>query len=117
MKMKMKMSKSVADVEMTKLNHKAVWSDYPVGTAVEVVTGFCDCMFFRNERGIVIKNESRYLTIEVKFDEPRHFVDGTVQPSWNFNPDDLVPLINGRKKYKLSKRKRNKVTKRTEYTV
>lgn len=50
--------------------HRAA-ADFPVGTRVRVVCRGQDFMFFRGtETGKVVRNGDRYLSIEVRFDEP-----------------------------------------------
>lgn len=70
-----------------KTNH--VFSDFKIGTYVEVVTPSQDFHFFYNEKGKVIINSHKYLGIIVEFDKPREFEDGTIQTKFNFNPEDL----------------------------
>lgn len=66
------------------------YSDFPVGTKVQIVTPYQDSSFFYGETGHVIRNEGGYLGIIVEFDRPRRFTDGSVQESFNFEPGDLI---------------------------
>ena len=62
---------------------------FPIGIKVKVITPCEDFQFFYGETGAVLKNTGKYLGIQVKFDKPREFKDGTVQYSWNFGPKSL----------------------------
>ena len=67
------------------------YDTFPVGTRVRVITPCQDFNFFFNEpRGVVVKNEGRYLGISVKWDNPRHFESGYVEEAFNFEPQDLI---------------------------
>jgi len=88
------MAKSLYDANM-EAREKYKTSDntfemFPVGTKVKVICLAQDMNFFRGETGVVIENKGSYLGIIVKFDEPRHFKDGSVQKDFNFAPDDLI---------------------------
>lgn len=63
---------------------------FPVGTTVKVICLCQDFNFFRGELGIVTNNSGKYLGINVKFDEPRNFEDGSIQTEFNFKPEDLI---------------------------
>lgn len=71
--------------------------EFPVGT--RVVTKKCGTDFrsFRaGHTGTVVKNEMRYLSVVVAFDNPiHHFIDD--EPSgllrWNFHPENLMRLV------------------------
>lgn len=65
---------------------------FPVGTRVRITCKWQDFNAFFGETGKVVRNAHRYLHIIVRFDEPRHFVDGTVQYEFGFEPDDLEIL-------------------------
>ena len=54
-----------------------------------------DHYFFYEEEGAVESVDIHYLGIMVRFDEPRHFVGGMVQETFNFNPSDLLILDDG----------------------
>jgi hypothetical protein len=84
------------DVSPFPKNHESGFgfSDFPVGQRVSIVSNCVDMSFFKpGTRGKVIKNTGDYLGIRVKFDEPRVFTDGYVQSDFNFNPNDLEPLV------------------------
>jgi len=66
------------------------FEDFPVGTHVKIICACQDFHFFYGETGKVIKNEGKYLSIIVEYDEPRHYEDGTIEKTFNFNPNDLV---------------------------
>jgi hypothetical protein len=87
------MSKSLADVRdeaQKKYNTSGNTHDmFPIGTKVKIITPCQDFNFFYGETGVVTKNTGDYLGIRVTFDEPRHFKDGSIQESFNFDPDDL----------------------------
>lgn len=69
---------------------------FPVGSRVQIICVACDHHFFDgSEEGKVIRNENRYLSIIVEFDEPRHFEGGGIQKEFGFNPDDLILLEDG----------------------
>lgn len=65
------------------------FDDLPIGTRVKVVADMVDMYFFYGETGIVEKNTGNYLGVIVRFDEPRHFTDGYIQETFNFNPKNL----------------------------
>lgn len=66
---------------------------FPIGTKVQVITLGQDHYFFSGkETGIVIKNSGEYLGIIIQFDKARHFEDGYIQTSFNFEPEDLIVL-------------------------
>lgn len=57
---------------MNPQSHHRRFSDFPVGTRVRVVAHHQDFQFFRgDETGEVVENGRRYLSITVRFDEPR----------------------------------------------
>lgn len=68
------------------------YDDFPVGTRVKIICSGQDFYFFWGETGQVVSNSHKYLGIQVKFDEPRHFKDGFIQGSFGFEPDDLAIL-------------------------
>jgi hypothetical protein len=70
--------------------YKNTFADFPIGSRVKVICACQDFNFFWGETGVVIANSGQYLGINVKFDDARHFEDGSVQESFNFAPDDLV---------------------------
>lgn len=84
------MSKTVADVRKDMVaKYKTAeqqYSDFPVGTAVQVIVPCEDFVFFNNETGVVIRNSGNYLGIIVKFDKKNE------RPDWNFMPEDLLIL-------------------------
>ena len=86
--------KSMADLkkEMIKKYGTSgnIYSNFPIGTKVKVITPCQDFHFFYGETGKVIKNTGGYLSIIVEFDIPRKFEDGMVQETFNFNPEDLL---------------------------
>ena len=65
------------------------YDDFPVGTRVKIITPCQDFHFFYGEEGIVVDNKKEYLGIEVRYDKPRHYEDGTIETGFNFNPKDL----------------------------
>lgn len=65
------------------------FAEFPVGTRVKIKSHWVDFYPFYGETGKVIRNSGRYLSIWVKFDEPRYFEGGHVQKDWGFNPKDL----------------------------
>jgi len=72
---------------------KNTFDMFPVGTKVQVITLGQDHNFFSGkETGVVIKNSKKYLSIIVKFDEPRHFETGYIQTEFGFDPEDLIVL-------------------------
>lgn len=73
-----------------KTNYK--FNDFPVETKVKIISKVVDFYFWYGETGEVIKNDGDYLGIEVQLDSPRHFEDGYIQTSFNFNPDNLCPI-------------------------
>ena len=68
---------------------KLSFADISAGDKVKIVAECVDFNFFYGETGVVIRNPHTYLGINVKFDKPRHFRDGTIQTDFNFNPTDL----------------------------
>ena len=93
------MSKSVWEIneERKKAFHTKdnTFDMFPVGSKVKIICICQDFNFFDgNETGEVIKNDKEYLSIIVKFDEPRHFKDGSVQKDFGFNPEDLSNKLN-----------------------
>lgn len=74
-----------------KSNYK--FNDFPVGRKVMIISKMVDFHFFYNETGAVIKNSGNYLGIAVKFDKPRHYADGYIMKEFNFNPNNLKPLL------------------------
>lgn len=90
------MAKSVYDLDIEKKNKYKTrdnkFSDFPVGTRVQIICLGQDFYFFYDETGTVTKNSGRYLGIEVTFDKPRHFEDGYIQKSFNFEPEDLIVI-------------------------
>lgn len=80
------------------------WDDFPVGTRVKIICDYQDFSFWYGETGVVTENKGYgkgvtdkgfgvcYLGINVKFDKPRHFIDGYIETDFNFNPTDLEPL-------------------------
>lgn len=89
-------SKSVWDlVQEAKDQYKTrknTFDMFPIGTRVKVITPCQDFNFFWGETGKVISNGKKYLTIQVEWDDPRHFTDGYIETGWGFNPDDLIVL-------------------------
>lgn len=91
------MSKSISQLNDERRNKKAKHSDFPVGTAVKIVTVCRDFHFWYGETGIVTENKGggSYLGIRVKLDEPRvyegnEFTSGEwTLETFNFNPEDL----------------------------
>ena len=69
---------------------KNTYDMFPVGSRVQVICQCQDFYFFYDETGKVTKNSGKYLGINVQFDEPRHFQDGSIQTDFNFAPDDLL---------------------------
>jgi hypothetical protein len=65
------------------------YEDFPIGTPVKIICLSQDHHFFFGEIGKVIHNSGEYLGISVKYDEPRHYVGGEIEYSFNFNPSDL----------------------------
>lgn len=65
---------------------------FKVGSKVKIITLVQDFNFFNGETGIVISNTGGYLGITVEYDEPRYYKNGTIEKSWNFNPDDLIRI-------------------------
>jgi ribosomal protein L21E len=66
------------------------YEDFPLGSHVKIICLSQDHHFFFGETGTVIKNEGTYLSIIVEYDEPRHYKDGTIEKTFNFQPADLV---------------------------
>lgn len=66
------------------------FSDFPIGTAVQVITPCSDFFFFRQtEKGRVIENHGSYSGIIVKFDEPLEIEGGTQKVRHGFKPTEL----------------------------
>jgi hypothetical protein len=90
------MSRSLYEVDRDKKKqYKTLQNTYdmfPVGSHVQVICMCQDFHFFYDETGVVTENKGRYLSINVKFDETRHFKDGSVQTDFNFNPEDLIRI-------------------------
>ena len=88
------MNKSIYDTNQeAKVKFKTLDNTYemfPVGTKVKIICVCQDFNFFFGETGIVTKNTGEYLGINVKFDEPRHFENGSIQTDFNFKPEDLI---------------------------
>jgi hypothetical protein len=62
------------------------YSDFPLGSRVEVIVGTRDFSFFHNEQGTIVENNGGYLGLIVQFDNKhggRRF---------NFHPQDLILL-------------------------
>jgi hypothetical protein len=82
--------KSIADVRKENVaKHKTgkqKYSDFPIGTRVEVIVPCEDMTFFWNEQGQVIRNSGNYLGIIVKFDKKYNRQD------FGFMPEDLLIL-------------------------
>jgi len=81
------------------------WDLFPVGQRVRVIRSGVDFVFFRgDETGTVIRNGHRYLSIIVEFDVPfRYLDDRRPEGYWDrtehgFNPDDLLPIPDRRRK-------------------
>ena len=105
--LKEKRNKSVADVnDEAMVKHKTSKNKhrhFPIGTRVMVVCHCQDFYFFRgNELGTVIRNGGNYLSIIVEFDKPRHFENGHIQKSFNFEPQDLLKLPKRKSKMKVN---------------
>lgn len=87
------MSRSIWDVrqEQVKLygTETNTHGDFPIDTSVKIICVSQDHHFFYGETGKVVKNTGGYLGIKVEYDEPRHYKDGTIETSFNFNPQDL----------------------------
>jgi len=83
--------KTIAELRKEKESN-CTFSDFPIGTKVQVVTPCEDMFFFYDETGVVTKNTGGYLGINVKFDEPRNFKGGYIQYDFNFNPKSLLPI-------------------------
>ncbi|HNR64676.1 MAG TPA: hypothetical protein PKJ95_00110 [Atribacterota bacterium] len=58
------------------------FSDFPVGTAVQVIVPCADFRFFDFQTGVVIENSGKYLGIRVKFDDKD-------EDAWGFDPKQL----------------------------
>lgn len=94
------MSRSIADLNEERRNKNAKHSDFPVGTAVKIVTVCRDFHFWYGETGIVTENKGggSYLGITVKLDEPRvydgnEFTGGDwTLTEFHFQPEDLRVL-------------------------
>lgn len=87
------MNEANKDKYDTRLN---TYRMFPVGTRVKAICVGQDHHFFSPERenlaGTVVRNDYRYLSIIVKWDEPRHYEGGHIQKEFNFEPDDLIRL-------------------------
>ena len=85
------LTKDMVETYGTKNN---TYEDFPIGSHVKIITTCQDFTFFYGETGKVIDNKGMgsYLGIIVEYDKPRHYEDGSVQTSFNFNPKDLVIL-------------------------
>lgn len=70
-------------------NDLPAFKDYGVGDRVKVITPFQDFYLFYEETGVISNIKNRPLGINVKFDVPREFTDGSIQRDFNFNPEDL----------------------------
>jgi hypothetical protein len=75
------------------------WDLFPIGQRVRIIRASVDFEFFRgDETGTVVRNEHRYLSIIVRYDQPRRYQDETkvkgFREKWEhgFNPDDLLPI-------------------------
>jgi hypothetical protein len=91
----------------TKSKH-TLFSDFPVGTRVKIVTDVVDFHFWYGDTGIVVENHGRYLGIIVKLDRSRHYEDGRTLETFNFNPDNLVILSKPKEsKFNIFKTVRN----------
>jgi hypothetical protein len=90
------MSRSLYEADQDKKKqHKTLNNTYdmfPVGSHVQIVCMCQDFNFFWDETGVVTKNSGKYLGINVKFDEPRHFKGGSIQTDFNFEPADLMRI-------------------------
>jgi len=94
------MSKTLKELREEKIAQydtmKNKYSDFPVGTKVQIITPMCDFHCFYDETGVVVANKERYLGrylgIEVRLDTPRHYNDGTMHISFNFEPEDLYVI-------------------------
>lgn len=64
--------------------------DFSVGVQVKVITPCEDHNFFYGETGKVVHSLEG---IEVEFDVPRKFQDGTIQKSFYFVPRDLITVF------------------------
>jgi hypothetical protein len=69
-----------------------ITSEFTIGTKVKVITPCQDFHFFYGETGEVVENKNCYLGIIVKFDKPRHFENGMIQKTFNFEPNDLIKI-------------------------
>lgn len=90
--------KSVAEMKVAafkKYNTKnnKIGDFLPVGTQVKIITPCEDHNFFYGETGKVVDVDTKYCRLEVEFDIPRKFEDGTVQKSFYFAPEDLITIF------------------------
>mgnify|MGYP001609864363 FL=1 len=75
-----------------------LFTDFPVGTRVKVVSHAVDFYFFYGEAGVIVSNTGKYLGISVRLDAPRgfksenEFEDGYIQTEFGFNPNNLEVL-------------------------
>lgn len=88
------MSRSLRDISQENIKlygtKDNTYDDFPVGTPVKIICCSQDHHFFYGETGKVISNGHRYLSIVVEYDEPRHYEGGTIEKTFNFEPDNLV---------------------------
>lgn len=82
------------------------FEDYSVGDRVKVITPSQDFYFFYKETGVISNIKNHHLGINVKFDVPREFTDGSIQRDFNFNPEDLYII---EKKGVINSEKLNRV--------
>ena len=85
------MSKTIAEL-IKETESNCTFKDFPIGQRAEVVVPCEDFTFFWNEKGTIIKNTGEYLGITLKFDEVRHYEDGSTIETFNFNPKSLKPI-------------------------
>ena len=72
-------------------SHHRAAADFPVGTRVRIISPMVDFTWFRgDEKGTVIRNGNRYLSIIVEFDEPMRYEGGYVKTEHGFEPSDLI---------------------------
>ena len=90
------------------------YTDFPVETKVKIIALCQDFNFFFGETGVVIRNCEGYLGIIVKYDETRHYKDGSTETSWNFNPEDLLVLDTQQRLEAAIEDYRQKLSKRFE---
>lgn len=83
-----------AALEKYKTNNNTLENFLLEGTQVKVITPCRDHYFFYGETGKVFKFWSEPSPrIEVEFDLPRKFQDGTIQKSFIFEPKDLITIF------------------------